>query len=133
VESINFIRRFFKLHLDYREHRGLSEFRFKAGRRTSDAETWVVTGRNGTFRHELRLRKRTTDWSTFVQVFLANEYNLRRFGRLANIQNFYDRILARGEVPLILDLGANIGYIWRKIGLTPVSLRLSRKKAILTS
>jgi FkbM family methyltransferase len=109
MNTIDLLTRLFKVRLDYREHRGLSEFRFRAGRRTHSSETWIVTGREPGFSHELTLRKRTSDWSTFDQVFLANDYNLRRYSWAAKIQNLYAGILAGGEVPLILDLGANIG------------------------
>ena len=57
------------------------------------------------FHRTVALRRGTSDLATFEQVFLTNEYNLRRLARWHEILALYARI----ERPLILDLGANIG------------------------
>lgn len=94
-----------KMFLDRRPFRGLSEFSFRPriGKR-SGLETIEVRSKSGSF--TVWLRTGTTDAHVFRQVFIDNDYNLRRFSE------HYPRIRAMYEKmsePLILDLGANIG------------------------
>ncbi len=49
------------------------------------------------------------DWFTLKQIFLDENYNLRRLKRINEIRNIYESILANSQTPLILDVGANIG------------------------
>ncbi len=59
--------------------------------------------------NRIRLRPGTADIGTFVQVFIREDYNLRRLGRYPEIEAEYRDILQRGRRPLIVDCGANIG------------------------
>ncbi len=49
------------------------------------------------------------DHAILDQIFLGEEYNLRKLGRWADLKSTYDGILASGQRPLIVDCGANIG------------------------
>ena len=56
-----------------------------------------------------RIRARSSDAAVVRQVFSKREYDLSGFHQFAGLCRAYDRILAAGLVPLILDAGANIG------------------------
>jgi FkbM family methyltransferase len=49
------------------------------------------------------------DFGVLEQVFVAEDYRLSRLRRWPDIQAEYQRILASGMTPLIIDCGANIG------------------------
>lgn len=49
------------------------------------------------------------DWIQLEHIFLNEEFNLVGTGRLLNIENFYKDVLRNKNVPLILDIGSNIG------------------------
>lgn len=76
----------------------------------------------------VRLRDGTSDWMTFDQIFIDEDYDLRPLPRYPDIVQTYRDICARGT-PLIVDLGANIGLsplyfsmVWPKakvVGLEP--------------
>lgn len=59
-------------------------------------------------RAEISLREGTSDWMTFDQVFIEEDYNLRALARYGELTAHFEAIAKRG-VPLIVDLGANIG------------------------
>lgn len=50
-----------------------------------------------------------SDLGTLGQVFAAEEYRTERLRRHGDLMASYHGILARNQVPLILDCGANIG------------------------
>jgi FkbM family methyltransferase len=54
-------------------------------------------------------RPETTDKIVLKQVFQDQAYNTDKLHAGADIRRRYQAIVARGEVPLILDLGANMG------------------------
>ncbi|MBV8538835.1 MAG: FkbM family methyltransferase [Alphaproteobacteria bacterium] len=62
------------------------------------------TGRRMTF----RIRDES-DYCTLENTFLEENYRLLRLARAPEIASAYERILARGQAPLIVDCGANIG------------------------
>ena len=92
-----------KLFLDHRAYRGRSEFAF--GFPVPIGRNFRLAVKAQGFHRTVTLRRGTSDFLTFEQVFLNNEYNLRRLARWHDILALYARI----ERPLILDLGANIG------------------------
>ena len=57
---------------------------------------------------EVVLRSATSDWFTFDQIFINEDYNLKALKRYPEFEALYAKYSAEG-VPLILDLGANIG------------------------
>lgn len=90
------------------EDGGLSEFRFWPKMGTKAERRIVVRARSGDFQTTVSLRRGTSDFRAFRQVFFRNNFNLRRTGRWDEIQKIYES-QARTGIPLILDLGANIG------------------------
>lgn len=63
---------------------------------------------DGGFEANVRMRRGSSDLRTFRQIFLKRDYDLRRLARGADVAAIYASIVDHG-VPLILDLGANIG------------------------
>jgi FkbM family methyltransferase len=57
----------------------------------------------------LEIRSRSTDADVVRQVFRKREYDFSGTAHYAGVQDAYRRMLAAGEMPLILDIGANIG------------------------
>lgn len=55
------------------------------------------------------IRRKTTDWPIFEQVFLQEDYRLTDLRRASDILQSYRRILDSGHTPLIIDCGANNG------------------------
>ncbi len=49
------------------------------------------------------------DWETMNQVFLQEDYALRRLTRARDLRGSYEEIVASGRRPLVVDCGANIG------------------------
>lgn len=63
---------------------------------------------------KVRLRPKNSDYRTFVQVFVQDQYDLSAFAHGAWIEDHYRRILSKGASPVIIDAGANVGAtaIW---------------------
>jgi len=57
---------------------------------------------------EIGLREGTSDWFTFDQIFVNEDYNLKALKRYSEFLKLYED-MCRKSTPLILDLGANIG------------------------
>lgn len=55
------------------------------------------------------LREGTSDDAVLEQIFHTEEFNISTAPQFAWIRAAYDRVLAAGETPLIVDCGANIG------------------------
>jgi FkbM family methyltransferase len=55
------------------------------------------------------IRRKTTDWPIFEQIFLQEDYRLSGLRRSTDIHRYYHDIIKTGCVPLILDCGANNG------------------------
>jgi FkbM family methyltransferase len=71
----------------------------------------VIDKRHGT---HFRIRIRDViDWNTTVRIFFKNELGLEGLKRHAELKAHYDRIVASGAAPLIVDCGANIGLAAR--------------------
>lgn len=60
------------------------------------------------FKSDVVLRSATSDWFTFDQIFIHEDYNLKALKRYPEFEALYAKYTAEGT-PLILDLGANIG------------------------
>lgn len=98
----------FKLFLDRRHFRGASEFSYRIMRGTPGRYKIGIAAKDGAFRATISLRRRTSDLATFEQVFANNAYNLRRLQRWGEIFELYTSLASEG-LPLVLDLGANVG------------------------
>lgn len=55
------------------------------------------------------LRPKSSDLATYREVFVNGEYDLRKFAIFESVRLRYERMLADGKRPLIVDAGANIG------------------------
>jgi FkbM family methyltransferase len=55
------------------------------------------------------LREGTSDRDVLEQIFHTEEFNISTAPQFAWVRAAYDRALASGETPLIIDCGANIG------------------------
>ncbi len=60
------------------------------------------------------LRPDSSDIDTFCQVFADGQYDFARFPQHERLMDAYRAALSRGETPLIVDCGANIGLsaVW---------------------
>jgi FkbM family methyltransferase len=58
---------------------------------------------------KVAMRCRSTDAKVVRQVFRDREYDFSHYPHYQAVVAAYDAMLAAGEVPVILDLGANIG------------------------
>jgi FkbM family methyltransferase len=63
---------------------------------------------------EIWLRKTVSDITTFMQIFVAREYDTRRWRQNAWVDAAYRSMLEAGDTPVIIDAGANIGLasVW---------------------
>ncbi|MEA3034959.1 MAG: hypothetical protein QOH04_718 [Sphingomonadales bacterium] len=103
-------------------------FRYEKAGTSGGRAIIALTGGSPARRMTIRLREGTSDWMTFDQVFLEEDYDLRPLPRYGEIARAY-RDLCREGTPLIVDLGANIGLsplyfatIWpeaKVVGLEP--------------
>jgi FkbM family methyltransferase len=55
------------------------------------------------------LREGTSDYAVLEQIFHTEEFNISTAPQFAWIRAAYERMLAAGEPPLVVDCGANIG------------------------
>jgi FkbM family methyltransferase len=80
-----------------------------AGRlpKSSWAAKEVMTRHSG--KRPFYYRPGTSDESVIRQILLQLDYDVSRLSRAADLHAAYNRILATGHVPLIIDAGANIG------------------------
>jgi FkbM family methyltransferase len=70
------------------------------------------------FEQTIWLRAGLHDISIFQQVWLDREYDLRQTPHFARLEASYQRILANGRRPLIIDCGSHIGMSvlwWRRM------------------
>ena len=63
---------------------------------------------------EIFFRPADSDLKTFWDTLGAREYDLAKFPQYATVRRIYDAALAQGQMPVIIDAGANIGTacIW---------------------
>lgn len=55
------------------------------------------------------VREGTSDYAVLEQIFHTEEFNISTAPQFAWIRAAYDNLLNSGEVPLVVDCGANIG------------------------
>jgi FkbM family methyltransferase len=62
----------------------------------------------------VHIRPKSSDPATFVQIFRNKEYDMSRYGQFEHVMAVYQRILTSGQLPIIIDAGANVGAaaIW---------------------
>jgi FkbM family methyltransferase len=58
----------------------------------------------------VEVRTATPDWMTFDQIFIEEDYDIRALARSGELCQLYDAVRSAGQVPLIIDLGANVGF-----------------------
>ncbi len=101
-----------RLHLNlYRCRRlgsELPEFRFRAVAAPDGRYRIRLTSADSAFHSVVTLRRESSDLAAFVEVFGDRHYNLRRLARWQEIFDYYS-FLCNSGVPLIIDLGANVG------------------------
>jgi FkbM family methyltransferase len=102
------LRIFAKMLFDMRRHRGRTEFSFRPRFGNGRLSGIDVKAKEGDFRAAVKLRPNSSDLAVFAQIFVDNDYNLRRFRRYPEICRLFNEI-ERGRTPLIVDCGANIG------------------------
>lgn len=76
---------------------------------TAKGRTRVEVG-TGEQRAEVEVREGGSDWMTFDQVFIDEDYDLRPLARFEEIRGYYQQLVSARRTPLIVDLGANAGY-----------------------
>jgi FkbM family methyltransferase len=64
--------------------------------------------------HPILLRPGTSDWDVLHQIFVAEDYNSGSEAHETSVSDFYEGVLNRLEIPVIVDCGANIGIssVW---------------------
>lgn len=76
---------------------------------------------------EVEVRSGTSDWMTFDQIFVDEDFDLRSLKVHPELKSYYDRLVRSSKTPLIVDLGANTGYsslyfsmVWPKARIVAV-------------
>ncbi len=68
--------------------------------------------------HDFEIRRKTTDWAIFEQIFVHEDYRVSDLRRATDIQHCYQNMIESGATPLILDCGANNGLSCAWFALT---------------
>ena len=91
-----------------RRYSGAREFNFRWRLPSNGYNRICVSSKDREFSRTVYLRQESSDIFNFEEIFCNNDYNLRRSVRYLEIESLYLSLSGSG-VPLILDLGANIG------------------------
>lgn len=83
-------------------------FSYRKGKGRDGVDCLSVTNSLNDRKSDVMLRTATSDWFTFDQIFINEDYNLKALKRYQEFEALYKKYSSEG-VPLILDLGANIG------------------------
>jgi FkbM family methyltransferase len=105
----DWLRAVIKMYLTHDSRSGRHAFRFVPRSISARFIEIMVRSKSGNFRSSVKLRRRTSDPVVFQDIFFEGAYNLAVSCRGNDIIQLYDAFNRAGEVPLILDLGANIG------------------------
>lgn len=97
----NYVRRFGIIH----GLRLLTLIERHLGRNATCVEAFRVPG----FPFSIHLRDALGDHATFWQCVVDNQYDFSRFPQAERLIETYNRMTKNGEIPLIIDCGANIG------------------------
>jgi FkbM family methyltransferase len=105
---MNFVRRArFELASRINRYKRQRNYRFTAIP-TGDRLRILMRDAGGHER-EISVRRNESDFPAFLQIFEQLQYDLSKIARHPDIVARYHEILGRGEVPLIVDGGANVG------------------------
>lgn len=83
-------------------------FRYRKDGSLDGLDRMTISNNLNELTSAISLRSATSDWFTFDQIFIHEDYNLKALKRYAEFEALYARYSVDGT-PLILDLGANIG------------------------
>ena len=83
-------------------------FRYRKDGSLNGLDRMTVSNNLNDLTSAISLRSATSDWFTFDQIFIHEDYNLKALKRYAEFEALYAKYSADGT-PLVLDLGANIG------------------------
>ena len=83
-------------------------FRYRKNGASEGMDLLTVTNTLNDLASAISLRSATSDWFTFDQIFIHEDYNLKALKRYPEFEALYAKYSSEGT-PLILDLGANIG------------------------
>lgn len=83
-------------------------FSYRKNGKREGMDRLTVANNLNDFKSNIVLRSATSDWFTFDQIFIHEDYNLKALKRYPEFEALYAKYAAEGT-PLILDLGANIG------------------------
>ena len=77
------------------------------------SKIYYMRASNGEWR-QFHHRGTAADRGVIRQIFVKQEYSLRKSRRRKDIHNVYHSIIKQGKIPLIIDAGANIGasVVW---------------------
>jgi FkbM family methyltransferase len=77
--------------------------------KSTEAGTHIVLRDMNGAERELTLRPNSSDFPTFLQIFEQLQYDTSKLARHRDITDRYRQIVDSGQVPLIVDGGANVG------------------------
>jgi FkbM family methyltransferase len=83
-------------------------FRYRKDGSLNGFDRLTVSNNMNELSSSISLRSATSDWFTFDQIFIHEDYNLKALKRYPEFEALYAKYSAEGT-PLIVDLGANIG------------------------
>jgi FkbM family methyltransferase len=83
-------------------------FNYRKNGARAGMDRLTVANNLNDFKSDIVLRSATSDWFTFDQIFIHEDYNLKALKRYPEFEALYAKFALEGK-PLILDLGANIG------------------------
>jgi len=71
-------------------------------------KTQVIFDRDFNKFNYIKIRD-TADYSTFAQIYLREDYDIKKLHRYDEIISYYNKLIQNHKTPLIIDCGGNIG------------------------